>query len=179
MPRTRLSLVTAALGGALALTVALGGCASPATPQARSRPTAAATSAGDCAGVYVTVQFGVLGAKDLRACAPADGTVTAAAALKAVGVTTSGTEKYGDQVVCRVNGRPSASKPFDAPGHPGYTETCAGMPAAFAYWAVWVRDSAKGKWGYAQNGIASEQLHPGQSLGLKFTTGSDTTPPRG
>lgn len=179
MRRTATALVLAA-AAALALT----GCASDEPPVgAGSTQTATAspavTSAADCAGVFVTVQFGLLGADDVNACAPASAPITAAAALGAVGVTTEGTQQYGDQVVCRVNGQPSASKPIDVPGQAPYTEKCTGMPAAFAYWAVWVRDSAAGRWDYAQSGITTEQLKPGQTLGVKFTTGSDTTPPQG
>jgi hypothetical protein len=174
MPRARLPLVTAALGAALAAAIALSGCTSGA-----AHTTPRQSSASGCSGVHISVRYGVLGAKDVDACAPARHAVTAAAALKAVGVTTSGTQKYGDAVVCRVNGRPSASKPLDLPGHAGYVETCASMPAAFAYWAVWVRPSAHGKWAYAQNGIDAEQLHPGQSLRLTFTTGAATTSTQG
>ena len=181
MRRTLTALVLAA---AAALTLA--GCASGEstvgagpTHAVAVSPSPTVTSAADCTGVFVIVQFGLLGAHDVNACAPASAPITAAAALKAVGVTTEGTQQYGDQVVCRVNGEPSASKPIDVPGQPPYTEKCAGMPAAFAYWAVWVRDSAAGQWDYAQSGITTEQLKPGQTLGVKFTTGSDTTPPQG
>jgi len=130
-----------------------------------------------CDGVFVTVQFGLLGAHDLNTCAKTREPITAAAALKAAGVTTEGTKQYGDQVVCRVNGEPSATKPFTVPGKAPYTEKCQGMPAAFAYWAVWVR-SGTGKWDYASSGITTQQVEPGEVLGLKFTTGSDTTPPQ-
>jgi hypothetical protein len=123
------------------------------------------------------VQFGLLGASEIDACAKTSTAITAADALKAVKVTTEGTQKYGNGVVCRVNGEPSASKPIEVPGHDAYTEKCQDMPAAFAYWAVWVRDSAAGQWDYAQNGVDTEQLQPGQTLGLKFSTGTDTTPP--
>jgi len=178
----RLPVLVLAAAGA----VALAGCAADGNVAATGRGTSATasaaatpavTSAADCAGVFVTVQFGLLGADDVNACDPATRPVTASAALNAVGVTTEGTKRYGDQVVCRVNGEPSASEPVHVPGHPAYTETCDAMPASFAYWAMWVRDSATGKWRYAQNGVDTEQLKPGQTLGLKFTTGSDTTAP--
>jgi hypothetical protein len=187
MRRTLPALVLAA---AAALTLA--GCAGSSTPRATiSDPKFPATgtptvvpatpgfTAATCPGVYVTVQFGLLGGDDVNACAKSGEPMTAAAALKQIGVTTAGTQKYGDQVVCRVNGEPSESTPITVPGHAAYTEKCQGMPAAFAYWAVWVRASATGKWDYAQSGIGSQQVKPGQTLGLKFTTGTDTTPPKG
>jgi hypothetical protein len=36
-----------------------------------------------------------------------------------------------------------------------------------------------GKWDYAASSITTQQVKPGQTLGLKFTTGTDTTPPQG
>ncbi|WP_022880599.1 hypothetical protein [Gryllotalpicola ginsengisoli] len=170
---------------AAALAAALTGCSSSGNagsggsdaPSASSTP--AVTTAADCTGVFVTVQFGVLDHPDLNACDPVTGTVTAASVLKDLDVTTAGTTKYPTQVICRVDGEPDASTPIAVAGHGSYTEKCQDMPAAFAYWALWVRDSATGTWAYAQNGIDSEKLKPGQSLGLKFTTGSDTTPPEG
>jgi hypothetical protein len=177
VPRALSALVVAS---ALLLTGCAGAAGGAGGAPAASAPRASATAtAAACAGVFVTVQSGLLGGDDVESCAAATSPITAAAALAAVGVTTEGTRQYGDQVVCRVNGEPSASKPFTVPGHAPYTETCAGMPAAFAYWGVWVRDAPAGQWDYAQSGIGTQQLKPGQALGLKFTTGSDTTPPRG
>jgi hypothetical protein len=189
MPRTRaLPLICAVSAVATAL-IALSGCTvGSASPESHATPAAGASTSGtaptassaaECAGVFVTVQYGLLGRDDVNACAAATAPITAQAALKSLGVTTEGTEKYKAQVVCRVNGLPSASTPISVPGKAPYTEKCQDMPAAFAYWAMWVRDSAAGKWGYASSGVATQQLKPGQTLGLKFTTGTDTTPPQG
>jgi len=179
MRRTVPALALAAAAALLALT----GCAGQASPAATKTPAAspspAITSAADCTGVFVTVQYGLLSGSDADACVPASAPITAASALAAAGFQTTGTAKYGDQVICRVNGAPAASVPISVPGHAPYTEKCQSMPAAFAYWAMWVRTSANGQWGYAQNGVATQQLRPGQTLGLKFTTGTDTTPPQG
>ncbi len=181
MHRTIRPLFAVAALAALALTGCAGGDggapAAATTPNASSSPTPA--TAAECRGVFVTVQYGLLGGDDVDACDPVTSTATAASVLKDLGITTAGTTKYGDQVVCRVNGRPSASTPIEVPCHAPYTEQCQSMPAAFAYWSMWVRDSAAGQWGYAQNGVAAEQLKPGQTLGLKFTTGTDTAAPQG
>jgi predicted small secreted protein len=187
MRRTATALVLAAAAALL-----LAGCAeTPAAgggPEIHSiAPSASPTisvmpaTAASCAklGVFVTVRFGILRAADVNLCAKTTEPITAAAALDKVGISVAGTQKYGDQVVCRVNGVPSASKPIDVPGHDPYSETCASMPAAYAYWAVWVRDSPTGTWDYAASSITSQQLKPGQTLGLKFTTGADTAPPQG
>lgn len=183
MIRTRRPPRLAAFAVAAAALVSLAGCATSTSPApahtAVAIPSPAVTSAADCSGVFVTVQYGLLGGADSDACVPASGLITAAAALTAAGFETQGTAKYGDAVVCRVNDAPSATHPISVPGQQPYTETCQGMPAAFAYWAMWVRSSATGAWGYAENGVTTQQLRPGQALGLKFTTGTDTTPPRG
>jgi hypothetical protein len=44
---------------------------------------------------------------------------------------------------------------------------------------MWVKPSADGTWDYAQEGVQSQQLTAGDSLGLVYTVGSDSTPPQG
>lgn len=74
----------------------------------------------------------------------------------------TGTEKYPTQIVCRVNGFPTAA-----------SESCKTMPPEKAYWAVIVKQHSNGimasKWGWAQTGINDVYLNPGESLGLVFT----------
>ena len=127
------------------------------------------------------MNFDLLGASgaaaEVNACAPlASGHETVADALAAVGVTTEGTAKYGDQVVCRVNGLPAADKPFTVPGHSAYTETCATMAPEYAYWALWIKAGVK-TWDYAAEGVSTQQVSPGDSIGLVFTTGGATPTP--
>ncbi len=156
----------------LAATLTLTGC----TPA----PTPAPTST-NCTGVRVIVNFDLLGAAgaaaEVNACAPlASGHETVADALATVEVTTEGTAKYGDQVVCRVNGLPAADKPFTVPGHSAYSETCASMAPEYAYWALWIKAGAKA-WDYAAEGVSTQQVSPGDSIGLVFTTGGATPTP--
>ena len=166
---------------ALALTAvsafSLTGCAPAPSPTPTST---------DCAGVRVVVNFDVLGVaggaesgpKDISACAPlTSGTETVADALAAVTITTEGTAKYGDQVVCRVNALPAADKPFTVPGHDPYTETCATMAPEFAYWSLWIKKGAAA-WDYAAEGVATQKVAPGDSIGLVFTTGGATPTPK-
>jgi hypothetical protein len=144
--------------------LALGGC-STATPGADPSPAASEPAAdGACAGTEIAVQveFGSLGAPDIRECAPAG---PAADALEAVGITTEGTADYGDQVVCRVDDLPAPD-----------VESCATLPAT-AYWALWVKDDADAEWAYAEEGVATLVLDAGQSLGLVYTEGTDSVPP--
>jgi hypothetical protein len=158
LPRFRASIALAPLLVVLALT----GCAGT-TSGAASTPTPSASTAGPCTDVTVTVDFGTLDHKPVTACAPAG---LASDVLKAAKLTTAGTTDYGDQVVCRVDDLPSPD-----------AESCATLPSA-AYWALWVKDSSSGKWDYAQEGVATLQLTAGQSLGLVYTVGDDTTPPQ-
>lgn len=101
-------------------------------------------------------------------CYLATDTVSAADALAGIGVRTEGTTQYGDDVICRVDGLPSASDPVGSTEDPTYVEKCAGMPAAFAYWSLWVKP-AGGAWDYAQEGLATLTAEPGSSLELLFT----------
>ena len=155
--------------------VTLAGCSPAASPSASPSPS------GSCAGVTVIVTYGLLGENsgpaNITACAPlASGTETVADALAAVKVTTEGTAKYGDQVVCRVNGFPAADKPFTVPGHNPYSEKCSTMAPEFAYWALWIRPG-QGKWDYATEGASTQKVAVGDSIGLVFTTGRATPTP--
>jgi hypothetical protein len=154
---------------ALLAALALAGCAS-AAPLAT--PTPAAPDA--CAGVEVVVDFGVLDAPSIDECVDAGPAVDTVADA---GVTTEGTVDWGDQIVCRVDGRPAADETVEVDGAEPFVEACQSMPAATAYWALWVKLSADGEWEYAQEGLSTLQLEPGQSVGLVYTTGTESTPP--
>lgn len=163
-----LSLLRAALvAPAMVLIVAasLTGCAGPTTDagsSASAKPSASAS--GPCDEVTIVVNFGALDSPDLKKCGPAG---IAAASLKAAGITTAGTADYGNQVVCRVDNLPSPS-----------VESCAKLPSN-AYWALWIKTSPDAKWEYAQDGVATQQVTAGESLGLVYTEGTDSTPPNG
>ncbi len=169
-------ILTLLAAGALAL--GLSACstnAQPATsPTTEPSATSEAFADGACAsdeGVTVVVDAGDLkggDAIDRTACVLTAEAVTAADALGTLGVTLEGTEQYGDTVICRVDGLPSASAPVGSTEDPAYVEACATMPAAFAYWSLWVKP-AGGAWDYAQEGAATQSLKPGDSVELLFT----------
>ncbi|MCU1579346.1 MAG: hypothetical protein JWP19_1550 [Rhodoglobus sp.] len=167
---TRFTRTTAPVLIALA-GLALAGC-TVAGPT--STPTAAPTSAGPCETVTIVVDFGVLDHPSVKACTDAG---VAAGALKAAGITTEGTVDYGDQVICRVNGEPAADETVTIEGQAPFTESCQTLNAA-AYWALWVKTSADSAWEYAQEGAATLKLTDGQSVGLVYTAGTDSTPPK-
>jgi hypothetical protein len=160
---------TSAVALALLAALALAGCAQT-TPQATPEPAAADA----CAGVEVVVDFGVLDAPPVNACVDAGPAVNAVADA---GVTTEGTVDWGDQIVCRVDGRPAADETVEVEGAEPFVEACQSMPAATAYWSLWVKPSTDGEWEYAQEGLSTLKLEPGQSVGLVYTTGTESTPP--
>lgn len=109
-------------------------------------------------------------------CIIADEQIAVADALASTGIETEGTDEYGDQVVCRVEGLPAADQALPNPDGSDYFETCAAMPAAFAYWSVWVKP-AGGEWDYAQEGLATLQASPGDSVELIFTLNGEPAAP--
>ena len=158
--------------------LALSGCvASTPAPTAASTPApAASATASDCDGVGVVVDFGSLDGEGVSACVDATSDVAATSALDQAGVTTEGSVEWGDQIVCRVNERPGADETVEVEGEASFVESCQSMPPAYAYWALWVKPAADGEWEYAQEGLGTLQLEPGQSIGLVYTTGTGTEP---
>lgn len=152
----------------------------PATSAAASSSAAASTSpstAETCDGVKVIVDSGALkqAAADKSVCVPVDAATPASKVLEEANVKTEGTTQYANELVCRVNGVPAAD--FDIKHKGGtYREECKGMPAAFAYWSLWVKP-ATGAWEYAQEGLATLQVSPGQSLELLFTVDGEPAAP--
>lgn len=180
-----LALTTTA---ALALTLAA--CATTTPPTGDPTPSAGTPSAtasstttvrdGACEGdegVTLLVDASALeGGERTEWCVPADGEIAAADVLAEAGVTTEGTEEYGDDVICRVDGLPTADAPVGSTEDPSYVESCASMGPAFAYWSLWIAP-AGASWDYATEGIATLQAEPGDSLGLLFTLdGAPATP---
>jgi hypothetical protein len=172
----------AAAAASAALLFALAACASP-TPQQAPTPTETKTVAvldAACAedeGVTVVVDASSLEDGDSKTwCVGTDETLAAADALTLVGVEIEGTEEYGDQVVCRVNGFPAEDYALTADDGTEYFEPCESMPAAFAYWSMWVQPEG-GEWAYAQEGLETLELQPGESFALLFTLNGEPAAP--
>lgn len=146
------------------------GCASTATNSA--------AKVSSCDGVEVVVNFGILDGTNSSQCIEISG--SSAKAIDVVhdaGFSTEGTATYGDAIVCRVNGLPSPTEPVVVPDQAEFTESCADMPPAFAYWALWQKSSDAAAWDYAQAGLGDLTVKKGESLGLVFTTGDSTPTP--
>ncbi len=168
---TRVSRTTPLLVAIVAL--ALAGCAAPAVVPS-STPEPQGSAAGGCAEVAVVVDFGPLDDPAIADCVAAG---PAADILAEAGATTEGTVDYGDQVVCRVNGQPSADTEVTIEGEAPFVETCQTL-SAVAYWALWVKTSPDSEWEYAQEGVSTLELTDGQSVGLVYTPGTETVPPQ-
>ncbi|KUM33598.1 hypothetical protein [Arthrobacter sp. EPSL27] len=174
-----LTQIRTAAAGSLAaagLLFALAACSAPAAtqptasaPASSSAATESSAAAGPCAGVKVIVDSGALkqAAADTSVCVDVDGPTPAAKVLDEAKVKTDGTAEYPTELVCRVNGVPAADLDITHQGGT-YREDCSKMPAAFAYWSLWVKPAA-GDWAYAQEGLATLQVGPGESLELLYT----------
>jgi hypothetical protein len=98
----------------------------------------------------------------VQSCVSSSSDVNALVLLKQANLKIEGTQKYGNAVVCRVNGIPNAS-----------VEKCEAMPPENAYWAILVKKKQilpfpTNEWGWAQVGVNALTLKQGDSLGLVF-----------
>ncbi len=133
---------------------------------------------GECDGVVVEVNFGALGAEQISQCISFEGEeILAKDVLAQAGVEVEGTITYPDQIVCRVNGLPSATEPFEIEGQEPYLEPCADMPPEFAYWALWIKANQAAEWEYAPEGAATLKLTRGEAVGLAFASGDQAPAP--
>ncbi|KIC65276.1 hypothetical protein [Pseudarthrobacter phenanthrenivorans] len=180
---------TAAAGplAAAGLLLALAGCSSPAATQsspaasasassASASASASSTAAGPCAGVKVIVDSGALkqSAADTSTCVSVDGPTVASKVLEEAKIKTEGTAKYPTSFACRVNGVPAAD--FDIKHKGGTTREACDDKNTVSYWALWVKPAA-GTWAYAQEGLDSLKLNPGESLELLYTVDNEPAAP--
>jgi hypothetical protein len=118
--------------------------------------------------VTVIVDFQSLKNDKTQTCVAAGSAMEAMTAFNLAGYSITGTDKYGLQIVCRVNGLPDAVHPIISKDQDTYVEKCADMPAEFAYWALMVRTPEK-DWTYADKGIADLTIKPGEQVALLFS----------
>lgn len=111
----------------------------------------------DC--VSVTVDFKSILATSVPSstCVSISGEQSALDVVTEAGYKITGTDKYGNQIVCLVNEYPKKAD-------------CSDMPPENAYWAVLVkRPGVVSEWGWADKGIADLQLETGDSVALVYT----------
>ena len=184
---TKIRTAAASSIAAAGLLLTLAACSTPAANQpsssapassssASSSASAASTSAGPCAGVKVVVDSGALkqSAADTSACVSVDGPTVAAKVLEQAKIKTEGTAKYPTSFACRVNGVPAAD--FDIKHKGGTTREACDDKNTVSYWALWVKPAA-GTWAYAQEGLDSLKLNPGESLELLYTVDNEPAAP--
>ncbi len=172
---------------AAGLLLALAACSAPATTQASpaasgsassasASASASSTAAGPCAGVKVIVDSGALkqSAADTSTCVSVDGPTVASAVLSKADVKIEGTAKYPTSFACRVNGVPAAD--FDIKRKGGTAREACDDKNTVSYWALWVKPAA-GTWAYAQEGLDSLNLNPGESLELLYTVDNEPAAP--
>ncbi|MFI5837985.1 hypothetical protein ACIA5A_30375 [Micromonospora sp. NPDC051300] len=129
------------------------------TLTAPAAPAAAAGTAGYCpdaSGVTVVVDFHQLGGGTVIRCARGD-QGTGLAALKNAGFPITGTLRWGEGFICRIDGKPSAA-----------TEKCVDTPPASAYWSYW-HASNGGSWTYSDKGVANRKPPAGSFEGWSFS----------
>ena len=118
-----------------------------------------------CINLYV--DYGLLdNQKKTNECVDQDN-INALDFIRQSGYTTEGTIKYGDAVLCRLNGLPSNKE-----------ESCREMPPENFYWAVIIKKKQtlpipRNDWGWAEKAINETYLHAGDSIGLVFSTNGE------
>jgi hypothetical protein len=175
---TTLRTIAASAAAALLLTLTACAGAAPTAPTSSTAPSDSA-DASACAGVSVVVELPELELDESPAgstCIDTDEPIAAGDALAEAGIETEGTVEYGDQVICRVNGFPAEDYALTAEDGTEYFESCESMPAAFAYWSMWVQPEG-GEWAYAQEGLETLELQPGESFALLFTLNDEPAAP--
>jgi hypothetical protein len=118
--------------------------------------------------VTVIVDFQSLKSDKTQTCIAAGSAMRAMTAFNLAGYSITGTDKYGLDIVCRVNGLPDAKHPIVSKDQDSYVEKCADMPAEFAYWALLIRTPEK-DWTYADKGIGDLEVNPGEQVALVFS----------
>lgn len=118
-------------------------------------------------GVTVVVDASALdGGVSIR-CVPDAAGMSGLEALKAAGFDVTGTRRYGEAFVCRIDNRPGPGRKLSIPGNDDYRETCANTPPTAAMWSYWSADD--GDWAYSQAGPKSAEVEPGDAQGWSFS----------
>ncbi len=118
-----------------------------------------------CINLYI--DYGSLSnQKKIKECIDKD-SINALDFIIQAGYNTEGTIKYGDAVLCRLNGLPSNKE-----------ESCSEMPPESAYWAVIIKKKQtlpipSNEWGWAEKAINETYLSAGDSIGLVFSTNGE------
>lgn len=114
----------------------------------------------DAGGVTVVVDFQELGGQTIVRCA-VGAQATGLAALKAAGIEVTGTNRWGESFVCRLEGKPGPDR-----------EPCVDTPPTSAYWSYWHAPDG-GSWTYSQQGATYRTPPAGSFEGWSFSLDHD------
>lgn len=130
----------------------------------------------DC--VNVTVDYGILKSEaPTTVCVPVETSAKALELANKANLEITGTDKYGLQIACRVNGLPASDTPIKTKSEEKYLEKCTDMPSENAYWAILVRHKSN-PWGWADKGVADLDLSADNSLAFVFTVDNNVRWPK-
>lgn len=123
-----------------------------------------------CINLYI--DYGLLNNNTkINQCVESSAEIVALDLLKQAGLTIEGTKRWGDSVICRVNGLPDAT-----------IEPCDNMPSAKAYWAILIKEKQvlplpTKEWGWGQLAIDQQYLTAGDSIGLVWADNGEVVFP--
>ena len=99
-------------------------------------------------------------------------------ALDGAGFSVAGTQRWGLQFVCRIQGRPSAREDLAIPGDDSYHERAPTRRPRPAYWSYWYASNG-GAWKYTSVAAASHSTVEGGFEGWSFHRLRVRAPTRG
>lgn len=114
-------------------------------------------------GVTVVVDFQDLGGGTVVRCAHGSQS-TGLSALKNAGFKITGTNRWGDAFICRIEGKPGADD-----------EPCIDTPPTSAYWSYW-HSSNGGSWKYSDSGVTNRTPPKGSFEGCPSPRTSRSRP---
>ncbi len=131
----------------------------------------------DDRGVTVVVDFQDLGGQTIVRCNPQGSTGSGLDALRGAGIQVTGTQRWGEGFVCRLENRPAADESLALDGQSGYREACVNTPPAGAYWSYWHAGN-NCAWAYSNWGVKNRDFVQGGFEGWSFSLngGADDAP---
>lgn len=84
--------------------------------------------------------------------------------LRGAGHATTGTNGYGDSVLCSIDGYPMST-------------VCPRMPPAHAFWGFFHAPGTGSGWEFSDQGVMGQKMKPGQWVGFRFQTGGGSKAP--
>lgn len=142
---------------ARAVAAALVAAAAGVTLPAPARAAGTTGYCPDATGVTVVVDFNDLGGGEVIRCAPGE-QASGLTALKNAGFTVTGTSRWGDAFVCRIDGKPTAA-----------ADPCFSTPPVTAYWSYWHATNG-GSWITSSEGAGDRTPPQGSFEGWSFST---------